>query len=263
MSLPTPLDAAHAAMRDAPQDDLARLAFHRVLADSALVMLLDGAPEPGAAPAPRIFPTGEGRFVLAFDGEERLAAFAGGPADYAAMSGRQAVQALRRSGLGLGLNLGAPSETLLPPEAVDWLADLLDAAPQPAAEVPVEIRRPAPLPDAVLAALDAKLASAAGLAEAAALCTALFRDGSERHLLVFVGARHGAEPALAKAAGEALTFAGAEDVDLDVAFPGPGDALLDRLAGVALRFDLPVPAAPERPARTPPGSDPDRPPRLR
>jgi hypothetical protein len=259
----TALDRAHRAMTTRPEDNAARLAFHQRVADTALVLLLDAAPGADGTLTPTVFDTAAGRFVLGFDDEARLAAFSAGPAEYAALSGRQVVRLLAGSGIGLGLNLGAASETLLPPEALAWLAGMLDAAPVATADAPREIGPPDAAPPALLAALDAKLAGAQGLAQAAWLCRAGPAGPAAGLLLVLVGAAEGAEAALAKAAGEALLFSCADGVALDVAFAAPGEALAERVARVGLRYDLPVPAAVADIARPAPGSDPDRPPRLR
>jgi hypothetical protein len=124
----TPLDSAHSDMHAAPDDDRARLRFFERLADGELFVLL--ATEAGEAGSglqifPEIFRVEGGRYVLAFDREERLAAFTGGPAPYAALPGRALATMLAGEGLGLGLNLGATSETLLPAEALEWLAATL------------------------------------------------------------------------------------------------------------------------------------------
>ena len=212
---------------------------------------------------PMLYPLEEGPVALAFDREARLAEFAGGgaPAPFAAMSGRALAGMLGGQGIGLGVNLGAPSEILLPAAAVDWLAGAVAARPAEARGAPREVRAPGGLPEALLHALGAKLALAAGLAPLAWLAGVTYADGRRSHLLAFVGARPGAEEALARAAGEALVFSGLEAGEMDVAFLAPDAPLAARLARVALRIDLPQPVPAGPPA--PPGSDPDRPPRLR
>ncbi|MDT0682413.1 SseB family protein [Roseicyclus sp. F158] len=255
----TAIDAAHAAMESAPGDDAARLRFYERLADAELFLLLEKEAE-GDAIEPRVFPLEDGPVVLAFDREERLAAFAG-PSPYAGMSGRSLSELLAGQGLGLGLNLEvAPSSTLLPASAVSWLAETLAHRPSEAAAQPDEISAPTGLPEALLTALDAKLASAAGLAPMAYLAAVTYEGGARGHLLAFVGAVPGAEPSLARATGEALTFSGIEAGALDVAFFRASDPVAARLARVGLRFDLPKA---ETPVRAAPGSDPEAPPRLR
>ncbi len=257
---PTPLDLAHAAMQDAPDEDAARLRFFDRLADAELFLLL-AAEAAGGTAEPEMFEVGEGRFVLAFDREERLTAFTGRPSAYAALSGRAIAARLAGEGIGLALNLGAPSETLLPPDAIDWLADLLSGGPD-LAEARIEaVHSPAGLPETLLPALDAKLATAAGMASAAWLAGVTYEGGQRSHLLAFIDAAPGAEAALARAVSEALVFSGLEAGVLDVAFFAEGSPASAGIARVGLRFDLPVPPAAEGPAA--PGSDPARPPRLR
>jgi len=257
----TPLDAAHAAMEAAPDDDAPRLRFYERLAASELCLLLAQEPEGDRIDPVVIAPEG-GDCVLAFDSEARLAAFNEAPAPYAALSGRALATMLAGQGMGLGLNLGvAPSAIVLPAGAIDWLAEMLAEAPERVAARPVEFRAPKGLPEAVLRALDARLAGMAGTARAAWLVAVRYEDGAQGHLLGFVGAVPGAEDALARAVSEVLAFSGLEAAALDVGFFGAGDPVLARMSGCGLRFDLPE--AEVRAAPAAPGSDPERPPRLR
>ncbi len=256
----TPLDAAYAEMAAAPDgEDAPRLRFYGRLAAGEAFLLLEREAEGGSV-EPRLFDLEDGPVALIFDREHRVAEFTGGPAPYAAMPGRVAVGLLAGRGIGLGVNLGvAPSSILLPAEAVDWLAETSAAVPVEATGVPEEVRAPAGLPEPLLRALDARLAAAAGLASAAYLAGVTYRDGRRTHLLAFVGTAPGAEPTLARAAAEALTFSGVEAGTLDVAFVRAADPVAARLAKVGLRFDLPE--APRAKGPRPPGTD--GPPTLR
>jgi hypothetical protein len=213
---------------------------------------------------PQVFDPGTGYIVLVFDRAERLSAFVGAEAPYAALSGRVIAGLLAEQGLGLGLNLDvAPSSFLLEAEGVRWLAQTLGNAPDEVEARLAEVSAPKGLPDALISALDTKLATATGLAQLAYLVGSTDTDGARGHLLAFVGAAPGAEPALAGAASEALTFSGIEAGAMDVAFFDATDPITARLARVGLRFDLPQPAPARAPEAIAPGSDPDRPPRLR
>ena len=257
----TPLDQTLAAMTDAPEDEGARLRFHERFADAELFLLLTHEAD-GDRIDPRIFDTGAGRFVAAFDREDRLAAFAGGIAPFAALPGRTLASLAVAEGLGVALNLGVTGgETLVAPDTLAWLVDTLSARPQEAEARPRDIAPPADLPERLLTGIDAKLAAMPGRARSAYLAAVTYDTGAASHLLAFVDAAPGAEGALATAIGEALAFSGLEAATLDVAFFVAHDPISARLARVALRFDLPTPEAPPRPAA--PGSDPDRPPILR
>jgi hypothetical protein len=262
----TPLDAAHAAMAAAPEADAPRLRFYERLADTELYLLLAEESD-GAVIRPAVFRLEEGDVALAFDREERLAAFADGPVPYAALPGRIVARELAGAGLGLGLNLGvAPSSFLLDAEGLAWLARTLVHGPDTAEARPVAFHRPAGLPEALLLALDEKLARLAGLAAYAVLAGVTYEGGRRGHMLAIAGAAGGAEPALAKAVSEALVFSGLDAGELDVAFLGAGAQALAAIAAPGLRFDLPEPARDEAqviggPAA--PGMDPERPPRLR
>lgn len=256
----TPLDRAVRAMAAAPEDDAARLRFHERLADAELFLLLAEEAD-GDHIAPQIFDTEEGRFLAAFDREDRLAAFAGGIAPYAALPGRGLAAMLAGQGIGLVLNPGTDAETLVAAEALDWLVSALAPRPDRTEARPRALHPPAALPAALLSALDAKLALLAGRAEAAWLAEAEHEAGHRTPLLVFVAAAPDSEPALAQAVAEALRFSGLDEATLDVAFLAAGDPLTGALARVGLRYDLPQPPAPA--VRRPPGSDPDAPPILR
>ncbi|WP_424985260.1 SseB family protein [Microbulbifer sp. S227A] len=263
MNETTPLDTAHAAMEANPDDDAARLRFYERLGDNELFLLLTEEAQDESL-SPEVFDVADGQFVLAFDRETRLAQFTGRPAPYAALSGRVLAQMLAGQGVGMGLNLDvAPSSILIPAEALAWLSDTLGNAPDQITSRIAEVSAPLGLPEAVITALDAKLATAAGYARAAYLVGVVHENGSRGHLLGFVAARPETQAALAKAAGEALTFSGIEAGSIDVAFFEETDGIAAKLDRFGLRFDLPVPAEPETIELRAPGSDPDKPPILR
>ncbi|MBM7068093.1 SseB family protein [Actibacterium sp. 188UL27-1] len=257
----TPLDQAHAAMEAAADNDAARLRFYERLADSELFLLLESEPD-GDQITPKIFPLDDGPVVLAFDRPERLTAFTDGPAPYAAMSGRSLCNLLNGNNISLGVNLEvAPSAILIPADALTWLSETLDTAPEETQATPTEISPPSTLPDVVIAALDTKLATARGLAHSAYLAQIRYETGQQTHLLAFIDPVPGAEDALAQAVSEALTFSGVEAGQLDVAFFRASDPITAKLARHGLRFDLPK--AETITGLTPPGMDPDNPPILR
>lgn len=263
MTEQTPLDLAHAAMDAAPSDDAARLRYYERLADCELFLLLTKEAE-GAQINPELFDLGDASFVLVFDREERLSSFVGKVAPYVALSGRSIAQMLAGQGIGLGVNLEvATSQNLIPPEAVTWLSETLAHSPDEVEARPEELYAPKDLPEALLLALDAKLATTAGLASNAYLVAVHYEGGAKGHLLGFVGTVEGAEPALAKAAGEALTFSGIEAGSIDVGFFAATDPMAAAMSKVGLRFELPKVEERAQVLRAAPGSDPDKPPILR
>jgi hypothetical protein len=256
----TPLDAAFTAMDASPDDTALRLAWFDKLAASELFLLLEAEAE-GDRIRPKVFAVDGADLVLAFDREERLAAFAGDVAPYAALSGRALAQMLAGAGLGLAVNLGTQAETVLEGEAMEWLTGTLSQAPETVEDRPDEVLPPDGLPDTLLRALDARLATTHGRAALAYLVATRFKDGRRGHLLAFVGAMDGTEGALAQLVGDALSFSGLEAGSLDVGFFKAADPVCAAMAKVGLRFDLPQLADPV--ARAAPGSDPDKPPLLR
>jgi hypothetical protein len=259
---PTALDAAYIAMEDDPADDAARLAFYARLSESELFLLLERDAQ-GTDIAPQVFALEDGPTVLAFDREDRLAAFSGGVAAYAALPGRVIAAQLAGQGLALAVNLGAPSAIMLPNDILVWLTDVLRHGPDQTEAMPQQFRAPAALPGALLAAIDAKLARAQGLAAAALLAAVDYADGRRGHMLAFLDAKPGAEPALARAVSEALTFSGIDAGELDVTFLEAQSHAAEAMAAHALRFDLPAPEAPAVTTPAAPGMDPARPPKLR
>lgn len=255
----TPLDDAHARM-EATDGEADRLRFYDRLAAAELFLLLETEAEDDRI-TPRIFPVEGQNFVLVFDTEARLADLAGA-SPYAVMTGRKLVQLLVGQDLGIGLNLGvAPSSFLMGADAVSWMAETAAQRPETVEVKPKDLSPPGRLPEHLLESLDARMAASAGLAEAAYLCEATFESGARGHLLAFIDPAPGAEDALAALVAEALSFSGVEAGTIDVAFFAGTDAVAAKLATVGLRFDLPKPeATAPRPA---PGSDPDRPPKLR
>jgi hypothetical protein len=263
MTLETPLDRAHAAMQAAPDADTVRLRFYDRLVEAELFLMLAREAE-GDKAEPELFDVGDARFVLVFDTEDRLSGFAGRAVPYVALSGRSIVAMLAGQEIGIALNPEvAPSSILLPPEAVDWLAETTAQGPSEAEARPEELRAPAAVPDGLLEAIDAKLRTATGLARRGYLAEVLYDTGVRGHLIGFTGAVPGAEPALARAIQEALVFSGLEAAALDVVFLRDSDPVTAQLARVGLRFDLPEPEMLPEVERSAPGSDPMRPPILR
>ncbi len=260
----TPLDHAHLATEQDPDDIPARMQFYARLTEGELFVLLEREAQ-GDQIAPRLFPLDDGPIVLAFDLESRLSDFTGMPAPYAAMSGRVLVQMLAQDGtLGLGLNLGdAPSARVLPPEVLAWLADTLSEAPSEMDAQITELRAPHGLPDLLLGALDNALRRMAGLARLAYLAGAVFDGGRRGHVLAFVDTVEGAEPSLARAVQNALALSGLDAGALDVTFIAANDLRAADFARVGLRVDLPAAEVGAKVDVTAPGMDPGKPPRLR
>lgn len=259
----TALDQAYADLQAAGEEDVhARLRWFDRLSASELFLLLE-AEAVADRVRPRVFEVEGGAFVCVFDREERLSAFAGEAAPYAALSGRALTEMLVGRELGLAVNLGTEAEMLLDGAAVAWLSDLLAERPSEVEEVPQEVEAPRGLPETLLTALDARLATAAGLAGTAVLVAVRYAGGGRGHLLAVLDAVPGAEPALARLVGEALSFSGLEAGTLDVGFFRGGDALAERLLRVGLRFDLPEAVEDVMSGPGAPGLDPDKPPRLR
>ena len=261
----TALDRAHGAMETAPEDDTARLAFYHAIADTELFLLLKSEAL-GDDITPEIFDLEEGRFVMTFDLEERLAEFCDNPAPFAALPGRVIAGALAGQGIGIGVNLGvAPSAFLMPPEALGWLADTLAARPHLTKARPVAFDTPDGLPARLAEALAQRLEQLPGLARRACLARVTYEGGQQGHLLAVEGADARNQPAIAKAVSETLVFSGLEAGELDVTFLAADVHVPADLRRLAHGIDIPEGKPAPQPARTAtaPGMDPARPPKLR
>ncbi|PVH28550.1 SseB family protein [Pararhodobacter oceanensis] len=265
------LDAAMRAMSANPEDTPTRLRFHSELSRAELFVLLEEEVE-GENMRPQVFDLSDGRAVLAFGSEMRLANFAGEAAAYAALPGRVLVSMLAQSPEGLALLIAPDTEhaALLAPQALAWLDETLAvAAPEHAEAVPQRIAKPE-LPAAVMAllqpALEAHLPGLPGLQDAI-LARADWQDGTRGHILALSGLPDTAHAPVARAVVEALSLSGLEAGSLDVLFPD--EAALEAIRAVGLAL-APAPYAPRdeqiisaETAGANPGLDPDRPPKLR
>lgn len=256
----TPLDYAHQKM-DLDGGDTANLVFYERLVDAELFLLLEKEADETQI-LPQVFPVEGDQYALVFDTEERLAEFAGTEAFYAALSGRLIVRLLAGKQIGLGVNLGvATSSILLPASAVDWLSEMVGVRAIETTGKAFEVSAPVSLPKSLLDALNVKLSLIAGLAQTAYLVTAKYDDETQNLLLAVIDANPLAERSIADAVNEALVFSGTLILKIDVAFFKMDDPVCEKLARVGLGFDLPEPEAATPP--TAPGMDPTRPPRLR
>lgn len=180
------------------------------------------------------------------------------------MSGRRIAKMLAGEKIGMGLNLGvAPSSMLLPTTTVDWLDDILGAKSIVTEAVPEELHPPKGLPETLISALDTKLANMSGVVAAAYLVGVTYQDEKQGHMLAMVDVANAAQEGVAEAISEALVFSGIEAGQLDVTFLQVDAPHIEGFAKVGLRFDIPELILPSRLEVTTPGSDPDKPPKLR
>ncbi|WP_323006782.1 SseB family protein [Pseudorhodobacter sp.] len=257
------LDMAHSAMMAAPDDDAARMRYYARLADGMLYLMLEQETEDGAV-QPVVVTLEDAQVVLAYDTEERLAATTDAPVPYAELPGRVIAAQLAGQNVALGVNLGVgEAEFLVSPEALIWLSQTLNTRPANISARPVAFEAPQGLPASLVQALEAKLARAGGLAQAALLAAVRYEDGRRSHMLAYIGAVPGAEAALTRAASEALIFSGVEAGEMDVTFLAADLPVVDRMARVAQHFDLPEPVAAPPTGPAAPGMDPSKPPKLR
>ncbi|MEM6637533.1 MAG: SseB family protein [Pseudomonadota bacterium] len=257
------IDRALLRMEKDPEAAAPRMQFFgRLVATELFLMLEKEGSDDNLEPV--VAETEEGAFALVFDSEERLASAAGRPVPYAALPGGELARMLLGSGLGLALNsAGTGVPFLASPATLEWLCAQAPAAPASAEVLLYSVAPPRRLPQDRLQILDEALAALAGLAERAFLATGTTAEGDAHQILVVVNL---VETLQAHAAGHlahALAFSGTDDETetVDLLFLSDDNPLLEAVARVGLRFDLPEIPEPEPPKA--PGTDPARPPRLR
>ncbi|MEM8570847.1 MAG: SseB family protein [Pseudomonadota bacterium] len=260
----TAIDAAFRVSQDEPDDNGLYLRLLERIMDAELFLLLSEEPEKDQI-EPHLFEMDEGEFILAFDLGERLAEFLDSPSPYVAMPGRRLVEMIAGRKIGLALNLGvAPSEMLLPPDAVAWMAETGQEPPELHEAKLVGIAMPRHLPSGLMGALDPKLAAMASLIGEAHLVEAEFADADHALLLVLFGVPDEARGEVAAAIGEAVKFSGVDHARLDVTFLAEDAPSRAQIEAVSVRIELPEPEPLSDPEPLEaPGSNPDKPPNLR
>ncbi|WP_209425872.1 SseB family protein [Pararhodobacter sp. SW119] len=261
----SPLDAALRRMRVRPDDSAFRLAFHSELISSELFVLLTEEAQ-GDRLSPRVFDVDDGRAVLVFDSESRLASFAGHATAYAALPGRVLVAMLAQedSGLSMIVNADSTYAELLPPEVVNWLAETLSLPAPEELEALPEAFQPIALSDAALShlipALERRLSRLPGL-KIAVLAGVIWQGGMRGHLLALDGVAAPVRAALARAVAEALELSGLERGSLDVVFPS--SSMMRQIQKVGRTLAPRSYVVPEPADGVNVGLEPGRPPRLK
>ena len=136
----------------------------------------------------------------------------------------------------------------MPAESVVWMAARVAPPGRVIEARPERVGPPRDVPAELLAALDAKLAAMAGLIGAAHLISAEFADRGPALLLVLVAVPEPAQAEVAVAIDETVRFSGA-GAGLEVTFLGADGPLLERIAALSIRIDMPAAPEPTAPSR--------------
>ncbi|MFT4793430.1 MAG: hypothetical protein ACJAVR_002375 [Paracoccaceae bacterium] len=262
-ALSTPLDRAFLA---AAQDPLSGRVADALMA-APLWLLLESEPAADKF-SPQLLALEAGPTALAFDTEDRLITFTQDVAAHVCLPGRALISMLAGQGLNLAINPGvAPSEIFWDAATISWAAEALSGEVEAEQAEPHALVSPEGITAEALELLGVKLAALAPALDEAWLAEASFPDGAARLLLVLRLAR-GAGPQVeadvARALADTGRLAGAALPELDAAFAADGDALLLRARKVGIGVELPAPPAPQvARVHEVPGSNPDKPPRLR
>lgn len=243
-TLETRIDRAWDAAAQDGGDEAAAKFIDVVLAEALICPVWEDDPNAdGDQIAPKMVEIDGRDTMLLFDTEERLASFAEEPTSFVALPGHVFFETLSGQNAQIALNLDvAPSSTVFDSASVDAVAALIREGEENAELVdPTAFTAIAPpaASETMLAALSARLSSAAGVADEAWLFAMSSDDpeaaaSADRPILALVGAL---EKSLeAQALGRELArLAGAEDErgeGVDVAVLAPDDAVLDRIRAV-------------------------------
>ncbi|MGB0799441.1 MAG: SseB family protein [Planktomarina sp.] len=258
----TSLQAAFEAMTRQPDDQARRITYLERLVDAELTLALEGDDTSGDNVSPKVLADHDHTYVLAFEGEDRLATYFGDETQCLTLSGRNLVSMLTETGLGIAMNAEKLSDAfLVDPESVAWLSNVINDSAEETEENIVQVFPAPEISTAHFTMLSQKLAAAQGLADYACLATADY--GSDRlvPLIFIVGANPGAHVALTKSFAEFRGFAAEEGATWDIGFCEPDAEILTKLLRVGIKIDIPKP----EPAITPkvPGADPNKPPILK
>lgn len=270
----TPLDRA---LRLAGGDATDGRAVDALLGTELLLLL--EAPMQGDRLRPVILELEAGPTALAFDEETRLAAFGAGP-DYAALNGLAMARMLGGQGLNLAVNPGvAPSELFHEAAALTWMADAAEAETRAEASRVGRLGPPRAAPEALITALDGRLAALAEyLAEAWLVEAAPTEYEAAPTLLMILRERPGLDlagkkaldaaaearrQAMVSALARSARLASPDGPDFATMFVEETAPALLAARRFGLGFELPAPAAPRAAAPSAPGMDPDKPPKLR
>jgi hypothetical protein len=254
---PSLVDTAIGEALRAPDDPDVRLAlFRRFLSAEWFVLTED---EEGERPS--VFPVSEGPVIAAFDREEGLAEFVGAQASFAVSSGRLLVVHLQAQDLGIAVNLTSDhGGYIFGKDDITWLAEQTPSDTVISEARPSQIGSPVNATQALVKSIDEVLATLTDVAIYAVLVQ-VQKTQEEKHLiLIFVDLDPNWQDAVYRSISEVVSLSGVEGLVVDVTATSSGSALAKAAQKVGIRFDLPQ--TPPVPKKAPPGSDPDRPPRL-
>lgn len=241
-----PLDQLWAKLGPSPKEpDLRR--YYQALLAAELFLPLEEASQSGVTPY--LVELEGTAHALVFSEESGLAAFFEEGADRVELTGAGLIEMLAGEGLGLALNPGLDrGQFFMPPETVTWLVE----GDVEAGEKQFIFKALGDVPSDALAQILDAVGTLSGRVEHAVLA------GTEEGGLVLVLVE--AEGALVPEFGRLLSVVDA-GVSLDLVLMTAADFTSSGLRDVGLALE--VPDLPEPVVMKAPGSDPEKPPKLR
>lgn len=241
-------EAGDAAHDEAAVDAAAAAFVDAILAEFVVCPVWEEEGEPPAADRaqPKLIQIESGEALALFDAEERLASYLDAPSAFIALPGRDFFQLAAAHGLAVAFNpTVAESAMTFSPASVAAIAELIVAgeeAQNVERGAALEARPPSATPEALLAALGARLAAAADLVAEAWLFDAIFEAEPPRLVLGVVASNGATEDAVSRLASELSRLGGAilggavskDGGVLNVAVLRAEDAVLPRLRAVGV-----------------------------
>ena len=254
----TRMDRAYQHMQSLPDNDTAGLRFYETFSDANLSVLIN------ADLSMQVFETSQGKIVLAFDTDDRMAEFVSEPTEFMKIPGRELVMRLLGTDTGVGLNLNvAPTSQILTPEILVWLSDLLSVDSTLLQDQAVGFTANCQSSSDDIAAISSRLENFAGRVSAAYMCGISYSDGVTADALIVVDCDPSVEADLFTAVIETQKFAENNATDLAIKFITSSNPTLSEIRRIGQEIHIPktIPSHPAQPK--PPGMDPDKPPILR
>ena len=252
------MDKTYARMQAAPNSDAAGLRFYEAFCDTNLHVLVN------ADLSLQIFETSQGKLILAFDTEERMAEFVEQPTEFIKMPGRELVTQLKETDIGIGLNLNvAPTSQILTPEILDWVSALLSVDSTLMVDQVAGFSADCQLSDDDRTALTDRLVNFTGVVKAAYICGVTYADGATADALFFIDCDQDIEADLFTAMIETQKFAMDSSADLAIKFISSDSPALPEIQRHGHQLHIPAPIVTPTFQPSAPGMDPNKPPKLR
>lgn len=255
---PTRLDVVYQRMQSSPESETAGLRFYEAFCDANLCVLIN------ADTSMQVFETSQGKIVLAFDTDERVAEFISEATEFIKIAGRDLVMQLLASETGIGLNLNvAPTSQILSPDILTWLSEFLAESSSFSIDQVVAISPPDQWLDDHKTAISTQLEKYAGMIASAYFCSVTYSDNTVADAVFIVDCDPTTEAVLFTALVESQKFLDKNTAEIAIKFISPDNQEFPEICRVGEEIVISKLTVIHTSAPTAPGMDPDKPPKLR